>query len=97
MDACEKGMLTEEVLDNLIMRNWPRGEKAVHMIREKFAMMPIIGISAEDRAIQMRDAGANVFLSKPFDFSDLLKVIEESYLLPNYPPTPRQQRGRSGW
>ncbi|MGB1259734.1 MAG: amidophosphoribosyltransferase, partial [Akkermansiaceae bacterium] len=30
MDACEKGELTEETLDNLIMRNWPRGEKAVH-------------------------------------------------------------------
>ncbi len=30
MDACEKGVLTEQVLDDLIMRNWPRGEKAVH-------------------------------------------------------------------
>ncbi|MFK7911223.1 MAG: amidophosphoribosyltransferase [Akkermansiaceae bacterium] len=30
MDACEKGILTEELLDNLVMRNWPRGEKAVH-------------------------------------------------------------------
>lgn len=30
MDACERGVLTEEVLDNLIMRNWPRSEKAVH-------------------------------------------------------------------
>ncbi|NWK56330.1 amidophosphoribosyltransferase [Verrucomicrobiaceae bacterium N1E253] len=30
MSACEEGLLTEEVLDNLIMRNWPRGEKAVH-------------------------------------------------------------------
>ncbi|BDS06629.1 amidophosphoribosyltransferase [Oceaniferula spumae] len=30
MDACAKGELTEETLDNLIMRNWPRGEKAVH-------------------------------------------------------------------
>ncbi len=30
MDACEKGVLTEDVLDDLIMRNWPRGEKAVH-------------------------------------------------------------------
>lgn len=30
MEACEKGILTEDVLDNLIMRNWPRSEKAVH-------------------------------------------------------------------
>ncbi len=30
MEACEKGELTEETLDSLIMRNWPRGEKAVH-------------------------------------------------------------------
>ncbi len=30
MDACEKGVLTEQILDDLIMRNWPRGEKAVH-------------------------------------------------------------------
>lgn len=30
MDACAKGELTEEALDDLIMRNWPRGEKAVH-------------------------------------------------------------------
>lgn len=30
MDACEEGVLTEDLLDSLIMRNWPRGEKAVH-------------------------------------------------------------------
>jgi len=30
MDACAQGELTEEKLDSLIMRNWPRGEKAVH-------------------------------------------------------------------
>lgn len=30
MDACAEGVLTENVLDDLIMRNWPRGEKAVH-------------------------------------------------------------------
>jgi amidophosphoribosyltransferase len=30
MDACAEGLLTEDLLDSLIMRNWPRGEKAVH-------------------------------------------------------------------
>ncbi len=30
MDACAEGILTEELLDSLIMRNWPRSEKAVH-------------------------------------------------------------------
>ncbi|HCL97561.1 MAG TPA: amidophosphoribosyltransferase, partial [Verrucomicrobiales bacterium] len=30
MDACKKGDLSDELLDNLVMRNWPRGEKAVH-------------------------------------------------------------------
>jgi len=30
MEACQSGILTEEVLDSLIMRNWPRGEKVVH-------------------------------------------------------------------
>jgi len=30
MDACQEGLLTEELLDSLIMRNWPRSEKAVH-------------------------------------------------------------------
>ena len=30
MDACAEGVLTEELLDSLIMRNWPRSEKAVH-------------------------------------------------------------------
>jgi len=30
IDACSKGCLTEDVLDDLIMKNWPRGEKAVH-------------------------------------------------------------------
>ena len=30
MEACKKGVLTEDVLDGLIMRNWPRAEKAVH-------------------------------------------------------------------
>ena len=30
MDACKKGDLSDELLDKLVMRNWPRGEKAVH-------------------------------------------------------------------
>jgi amidophosphoribosyltransferase len=30
MEACKNGKLTEEVLDGLIMKNWPCGEKAVH-------------------------------------------------------------------
>jgi len=30
MDACAEGVLTEDLLDSLIMRNWPRSEKAVH-------------------------------------------------------------------
>ena len=30
LEASQKGVLTEELLDGLIMRNWPRGEKAVH-------------------------------------------------------------------
>jgi len=30
MEASAKGELTESVLDELIMKNWPRGEKAVH-------------------------------------------------------------------
>ncbi|MGB2266636.1 MAG: amidophosphoribosyltransferase, partial [Akkermansiaceae bacterium] len=30
LEASQKGELTEDLLDSLIMRNWPRGEKAVH-------------------------------------------------------------------
>ena len=30
MKASEQGSLTEETLDDLILRNWPRGEKLVH-------------------------------------------------------------------
>ena len=30
MKASEQGSLTEEALDDLILRNWPRGEKLVH-------------------------------------------------------------------
>src|SRR5690606_15005656 len=29
MDAAKKGELTEDLLDDLILRNWPRGEKVV--------------------------------------------------------------------
>jgi amidophosphoribosyltransferase len=30
IDAMRQGRLTEEVLDDLILRNWPRGEKVAH-------------------------------------------------------------------
>ncbi|MGJ8697279.1 MAG: response regulator [Verrucomicrobiaceae bacterium] len=52
-----------------------RGEKAVRDLRKKFRKLPIIGISAEDRQEAMVDAGANVFLQKPFEFPELLETV----------------------
>jgi DNA-binding response OmpR family regulator len=83
----EGGLLAiEEQKPSLIIidSNLPgiRGEKTIEIIRRKYQRLPIIGISAEDRAIQMRDAGATTFLKKPFEIPELLSTISE--LLPTF-------------
>ncbi len=82
VDDAESGLLfVEEEKPSLIMidSNLPgmRGEQAVKLIGGKRANLPIIGMSGEDWTLEMRAAGATVFLKKPFEIPDLLKTIQE--------------------
>lgn len=94
-EDAESGLLAVEERKPSLMivdSNLPgiRGEKAIAVVRKKYRRLPVIGISAEDRAIQMRDAGATAFLKKPFEIPELLSVISE--LLPNFVNQPKDQR-----
>jgi CheY-like chemotaxis protein len=59
-----------------------RGDEVVRKLRsqEVTAKLPAIIISAEDDATVVQEAmraGANAYITKPFDISDLLGVVDE--------------------
>ena len=51
------------------------GVEVVTALRRLLLPMYIIGISIESREQEFLNAGANVFLMKPFEIDDLLKLV----------------------
>jgi CheY-like chemotaxis protein len=59
-----------------------RGDEVVRQLRsqEETAELPAIIVSAEDDVTVVREAmqaGANAYITKPFDIADLLSVVDD--------------------
>ncbi|MGK0186407.1 MAG: DNA-binding response OmpR family regulator [Verrucomicrobiales bacterium] len=60
-----------------------QGEDLIRVGKQIAPHVPVIGISTEDRALSMLDAGADAFLSKPIEMAVLLEKISEVCTLSN--------------
>ncbi len=56
------------------------GAEATRILRMRFPLAIIIGVSSDDRKDDFLSAGANAFLPKPYIYNDLVKLISSSPL-----------------
>lgn len=62
------------------------GIELCKVIKSQFSDIIIIGISGSHAIIELKDAGADICLSKPFSISDLDEAISSRYRFP-LPPS----------
>ena len=90
VDSAEDGMeavakLEKNQYDVVITDGYmPRmsGFDLCQFVRSRFSSMFIIGITGSRNLKGFKDAGADVWFSKPFKFSLLKQVIEDHYAAP---------------
>jgi DNA-binding response OmpR family regulator len=75
LDAAEKGdfhvIITDYRMPNM------NGADITRRLRSRFPASVIIGVSWDDMRKVFLSAGADAFLQKPFEYDDLVKLLEE--------------------
>ena len=61
------------------------GAEVIRRFRAQFPASFIIGVSLDDRKKEFIEAGANAFLQKPYEYDELLNLIQE---ITRTPPCP---------
>ena len=76
LDAAEKGdfhvIITDYRMPNM------NGADVTRRLRSRFPASVIIGVSWDDMRKVFLSAGADAFLQKPFEYDDLVKLLNEA-------------------